>query len=347
MSPYRHILAGAALLGLASVGFSAKLTVAPGAKAPELSIKRWLKGTPVKALPKGVVVVEFWATWCGPCVESIPHVTKLAKANPKATFIGVSIWEDDKGGALEKFIADMGDKMDYNVAYSGNQTGMAQTWMAASGQNGIPSAFIIKDGIVQWIGHPMAMDKPLEAVVSGTHDLEAAKTQFYAQAKKDEAEARIQTRLGEIMAQYEEGRVQEARSNLAELAVKANLREQAKAIQLGWLARENEAAFGRAVDSYLAKKDEDSAMMVCMALLRLADQPGKGDLVARELTKTTAAQPESLFVTYYGTYLHQKMGRKEDVKTLAQRGLDLIAKDQSGRGGQLKEFFTKALEGSK
>ena len=53
---------------------------------------------------------------------------------------------------------------------------MAKNWMAAAGQNGIPTAFIInKEGKIAWIGHPMKMDEPLEKITSGSWDLNAAR----------------------------------------------------------------------------------------------------------------------------------------------------------------------------
>src|SRR5689334_9000078 len=98
--------------------------IGPGSPAPALDVKTWYKGKPVKGFEANkVYVVEFWATWCGPCIDSIPHVTKLAKANTDVTFIGVSIWEDEDKTKIQKFIDNMGEKMDYNVGYSGNKTG--------------------------------------------------------------------------------------------------------------------------------------------------------------------------------------------------------------------------------
>ena len=87
-----------------------------GDPAPALTVSKWVKGEKVDKLEKGqLYVVEFWATWCGPCRTSIPHLTELQKKNPKVTFIGVSILESDQK-EVEPFVKEMGDKMDYRVA---------------------------------------------------------------------------------------------------------------------------------------------------------------------------------------------------------------------------------------
>src|SRR5262249_10637651 len=153
-----------------------------GDPAPKLDVKSFVKGDPVAALEPGrVYVVEFWATWCGPCRVSIPHLTELQKKHPDVAFIGVSIWEHDQN-AVKPFIDTMGDQMAYRVAVdsipenAGAGDGlMATNWMKAAGQGGIPTAFIIdKSGRIAWIGHPMSMDEPLQKIVDGSWDLAAA-----------------------------------------------------------------------------------------------------------------------------------------------------------------------------
>jgi thiol-disulfide isomerase/thioredoxin len=60
---------------------NAKLTI--GDAAPPLKIAEWIKGDPVElseGAGKTIFVVEFWATWCAPCRETIPHLTKLQQA---------------------------------------------------------------------------------------------------------------------------------------------------------------------------------------------------------------------------------------------------------------------------
>jgi len=154
-----------------------------GMVAPELRVLKWIKGLPVARLERGqIYVVECWATWCGPCKRSIPHLTDLAKKYAdKVTVIGVSVWErpDEKTNEailalVEPFVREMGDQMGYRVAVDDVNRTMAHAWLEAAGRDGIPCAFIVgKDGRIAWIGHPMAMDQVLDGLAAGTFDVEA------------------------------------------------------------------------------------------------------------------------------------------------------------------------------
>jgi thiol-disulfide isomerase/thioredoxin/tetratricopeptide (TPR) repeat protein len=152
----------------------------PGNDAPSLSITKWVKGeafdlAAVKG--KNTVVVEFWATWCGPCIVSIPHLTKLQKdfADKGVIFVGVT--RPDTRNTLEgveKFVAEKGDVMGYKVAFDGDGKTF-DAYMKASGSMGIPTAFVVdKSGKLAWIGHPMRLDGPLAEIVEGTFDAELA-----------------------------------------------------------------------------------------------------------------------------------------------------------------------------
>jgi thiol-disulfide isomerase/thioredoxin len=93
----------ATLLALGLAGLAAAEGLGVGDPAPKIEVKEFVKGDAVKDFEKGkIYVVEFWATWCGPCRVSIPHLTELQKKNKDVVFIGVSVWEQDpkKGQAV-------------------------------------------------------------------------------------------------------------------------------------------------------------------------------------------------------------------------------------------------------
>jgi thiol-disulfide isomerase/thioredoxin len=153
---------------------SKKLAV--GDKAPPLTVEEWVKGEPVTGFEKGkVYVVEFWATWCGPCINQMPHLSSLQKEyKDRVTIIGMTS-KDSRGNTLEA-VEDMvkakGDGMGYTVAWDEDRA-TNEAYMKASGQQGIPCSFLVdQNGTIAYIGHPMWLDIPLEQVVKGTWDAE-------------------------------------------------------------------------------------------------------------------------------------------------------------------------------
>jgi len=159
-----------------------------------MTIAEWVKGEPVTGFEPGkAYVVEFWATWCGPCIRAFPHLGELqAEYGDKVGIVGVNIWErvsgEERTKLVRDFVAEQGDRMSYTVALE-DGTSMAENWMKAAGRNGIPSAFIVDgEGNIAWMGHPMEMDEPLAQVVAGDYDnTKAGKTA----AKEQQTQARI------------------------------------------------------------------------------------------------------------------------------------------------------------
>jgi thiol-disulfide isomerase/thioredoxin len=204
------ILVAAVVLALGSARGAAAQTLGIGDPAPKLQVKSWVKGQPVEAFAKGKnYVVEFWATWCGPCKATIPHLTELQKKNPNVTFIGVSILEE-KQEDVRPFVDEMGAKMGYRVALDlvpagkeGDAGIMATTWMNAAGQGGIPTAFVVdKEGRIAWIGHPMELEEPLAQIVAGKYDLNAAAAKFKTER---EEEAKLEALSGRIQEAQRSG----------------------------------------------------------------------------------------------------------------------------------------------
>ncbi|MHC4961195.1 MAG: peroxiredoxin family protein [Planctomycetota bacterium] len=151
-----------------------------GQKAAALDGLTFVKGDAVTLKEGKVYVVEFWATWCGPCRTSIPHLTEVQKQfkDKGVTVIGIS---SEKTDTVKPFVEKMAEKMDYTVAIDLERK-VDNGYMKAFNQRGIPTAFIVDaKGTVAWVGHPLdGMDEVLEQVVAGTFDPEA-----YAKAKAE------------------------------------------------------------------------------------------------------------------------------------------------------------------
>ena len=134
----------------------------PGSPAPAFTVDSFVRGPEAKTLELGKVhVIEFWATWCGPCVASMPHLTELQKQNPDVQFIGVAGFERGKDAAdgtkrVDDFVKAKGDAVGFAIAFDGDGT-MAKTWMTAAKRNTIPTSFVVgKDGNIAFIGSPTA-----------------------------------------------------------------------------------------------------------------------------------------------------------------------------------------------
>lgn len=135
-------------------------------KAAILEGLTYVKGAPVKFEDGKVYVVEFWATWCPPCKDSIPHLTQVQKQfkDKGVTILGVS---NESLDTVRTFVNQMGTNMDYTVAV--DVMGKVDSgYMGAFGQDGIPTAFIVDSkGRVAWLGHPMAgLEDALEKVIA-------------------------------------------------------------------------------------------------------------------------------------------------------------------------------------
>lgn len=175
--------------------------LAVGDAAPPLTISEWVMGEPIDQLASGqVYVVEFWATWCGPCKVSMPHMSEMQEHyGDEVQFVGVT---REDIGTVQGFLGQeqsegktWNEVVKYRLAIDLDDT-MNQTYMRAAGQNGIPTAFIVgTDGVVEWIGHPMAMEEPLAKVVAGDWDRAAAIAAFEQEKLLDDLRNGLNTHL--------------------------------------------------------------------------------------------------------------------------------------------------------
>jgi cytochrome c biogenesis protein CcmG, thiol:disulfide interchange protein DsbE len=122
-----------------------------GKKAPDFSVEKWLTAEPDR---KGkVVLIDFWATWCGPCRKAIPELNKLqTQFKDDLVVIGVSDEDADTVTAFTKKT-----EMSYSLALDAGKK-----MSKAINVSGIPHVIIIStDGIVRWQGFPLSDEEPL------------------------------------------------------------------------------------------------------------------------------------------------------------------------------------------
>ncbi len=133
------LLLTATLLALLPAAGRADLT---GQAAPALTFKD-LAGQEVSlaALKGKVVVVDFWATWCGPCKMEIPGYIELQKKYGKDGLVIVGVSLDTKSPAYVKKFTEA-NAMNYTVVM-----GDSSTVDAFGGFDAIPTTFLIgRDG---------------------------------------------------------------------------------------------------------------------------------------------------------------------------------------------------------
>jgi thiol-disulfide isomerase/thioredoxin len=111
--------------------------------APQLAVEKWLTAKP--DYTGKFLLIDFWATWCGPCRRSIPELNALhAKFKDRLVIVGLS---DESEGEVR---AMKSPKIDYYVAID-----HAASLKKAVEVRGIPHAMLIDPkGIVRFEGHP-------------------------------------------------------------------------------------------------------------------------------------------------------------------------------------------------
>lgn len=310
-------------------------TLVVGVPAPPIVVRKWIKGNPVTAFKPGMVyVVDFWATWCGPCQAAMPHLSELARHyKGKATVLSIDVMEDKKTDFLpkvERLVKWSGDRMDYTVAVDAPGDIMEKTWLKAAGAKGIPHLFIVdQQGKIAWHGHPNHVDEVLEAVVNGRYD-EAGKKQVEAviQAKSE----RYDSLAKQMMTAKKNGDYPKA------LAIVEEILPIFPGLRIHYLGNKYEILSH--IDSLAARKlgeelmaqwsSKDQLTMAYFILNAVADSIYKPDYgFALQLVKLAATRtdPEDKFAVSMLALAYYKTGNRGKAVNYQKKYIQLLKKD--------------------
>ncbi|MCX5660801.1 MAG: TlpA disulfide reductase family protein [Planctomycetota bacterium] len=109
-----------------------------------------------------IIVVDFWATWCAPCMAEAEHMVKLRKqyADKGVNLLGISL--DSNVGRMKQVTVEKGFDWPQVCDTLGWNGEIPRAW----GVRGIPQTFILSgEGEVVWAGHPAEIDGALEKAV--------------------------------------------------------------------------------------------------------------------------------------------------------------------------------------
>ena len=133
-----------------------------GQKAPDF-VSATLDGKEVRISDYAgkVVVIDFWATWCGPCIASFPHVQEVAKAHKAHDVVVLAVCTSDSRSKFEEWVQKNGANYPDLVFTCDPNDRSSKTFDQRASQalyhvQGIPTKFVVgKDGVITGaiVGH--------------------------------------------------------------------------------------------------------------------------------------------------------------------------------------------------
>lgn len=131
---------------------TAQSPITVGEKCPPIHITDWIQNSPKdKQLENKIVIIDFWATWCGPCIKAVPHFNELVKEfkdEEQLIFLSMTYEPPMK---IKRTL----ERIEFQSAVVTDQDNQTQE---AFGIGEIPYTLIIKaDGTLAWKGHPESL----------------------------------------------------------------------------------------------------------------------------------------------------------------------------------------------
>ncbi len=165
--------------------------------APELKITQVANEVDLNSIGDRSIVLEFWATWCGGCIEAIPHINELAEKY-KGEIVFISVNSHDSKDKLKKFL---------NKKTFKSVVAMDNDWFLKNELKvqAIPVTFIIdKNGMLRWRGYASQLttellDKYLKTNVILPPETDTINLQYSFLHSVDKRKVNVATKIEKVI----------------------------------------------------------------------------------------------------------------------------------------------------
>lgn len=263
-----------------------------GTKAPKPDVAAWVRGdAPEFWTPGRVYVIAFWATWSAPSRQSLAGLSKLAD-DLRARGVAVVGVTDEEPEAVRRFAEREEWRGKARFALGADPDGsMRREWLDAAHQRGLPTAFIVREGVVQWVGHPRDAEPTLAKVLDGTWDVAAAKALFEDTVAEDDRQRARERDTKEALAAGDTARALGALDMaIADAGPEASLPLRVQRAML--LLRSGRADEGYAAAEALVREDGGTRLWLAAFVLRTPMKDRRVDTAVAWLEGATAAGQE-------------------------------------------------------
>ena len=176
------------LFSFLQINLFSQSNIKVGEKAPAIIITDWIANIPKdKKLTNKNIVLEFWATWCGPCIAAVPHMDSLQEKFKKSGIYFISITDEPK-----QKVENLLKRISFTSIVVSDQSKNTQVQFG-DGKEGIPSipltVLINKKGMVSWIGYPLLLtDSILKDFMDGKIILSSIDADIIASGEQNNKE---------------------------------------------------------------------------------------------------------------------------------------------------------------
>lgn len=149
------------LLFLLFIKINAQNDIKIGEKFTDLNISDFIYNIPKdKNFENKYKVIEFWATWCGPCLQAVPHLNSLQQDfSKRKDLVFLSMTYEEPSKVIKTL-----NKVDFKTIVVSDRTKNTHKKLGVEVNNNmvLPKTILIdNDNVIRWIGHPSELNSEI------------------------------------------------------------------------------------------------------------------------------------------------------------------------------------------